>query len=145
MRSIAKTNNQNVLDARKDDKIQKMLQENRSKKNIDNGYWVLGTNVEAAKHGVLFEEDSEKIETVILHSDGFNYEILGLSLEEVLNKCKDQKNLENLQQMIREAEENDKYANKHARFKKNDDMAAIIDTGARVQEIDAKTESFEID
>ena len=66
--------------------------------------------------------------------DGFNYEILGLNIEEVVEQCKDQKGLEALQRRIREAEEKDRGANRQPRFKKSDDMSVVIDRPDRIQE-----------
>lgn len=126
MTEIAKNKNENVLDARNDDEIKRMLEENRAKKNVEGGYWTLGTSTETVSHGVLLEEKAEDIERVMLHSDGFNYRILGLTIEDVIEQCKTQAGIEILQRRIREAEENDKYCNSYARFKKHDDMAVVV-------------------
>lgn len=122
---LAKVKNTTVLNAKNNDEIKIMLEENRDKKNQENGYWTLGTSVEAVAHAVLFEEDANNISDVLLHSDGFNYKILGLSLEEVMEKSKTQSGLESLQIAIREKEESDEDCNKYPRLKKHDDMAVV--------------------
>ena len=61
----------------------------------------------------------------MLHSDGFNYEILNLSIKEVLEQCRTQEGLINLQNRIRLAEE-DEYFTKQLRMKKHDDMSVVI-------------------
>lgn len=126
MRELAKETSKNVLDVRNSEEIKTMLEENRAKKNTDGGYWILGTNQEAVQHATFAEKDSDEISNVMLHSDGFNYKIIGVTVEEVMKKCKTQAGLEEVQRRIREAEEMDPYANKHTRFKKGDDMAVII-------------------
>lgn len=126
MKEIAMQEHKNVLDVRYYQEIKTMLEENRAKKNTDIGYWTLGTSVEAIEHGVLVEECANPIESVMLYSDGFNFEILGLTLEEVIERCKDEEGMEALQIRIRQAEEADQYANKQPRFKQSDDMSVII-------------------
>lgn len=126
MKEIAIQEHKNVLDVRYYQEIKTMLEENRAKKNTDRGYWTLGTSIEAIEHGVLVEECAKQIESVILYSDGFNFEILDLTLEEVIEQCKDEKSMEALQIRIRQAEVADQYANKQPRFKQSDDMSVII-------------------
>ena len=70
----------------------------------------MGTSAEAVEHGVLVEECADNIESVILYSDGFNFEILGLTLQEAIEQCRDTRSLETLQIRIRQAEEKDPYA-----------------------------------
>ncbi len=125
MVELSRDRNQDVLETRNDSEIKTMLEVNRAKKNTEGGYWALGTSVEAIEHAALFEEDADKIEDVLLHTDGFNYKMLGLTPEKVIDICKTQEGLEYLQRAIREAEDVDASCNKHPRFKVHDDMAVV--------------------
>lgn len=126
LKKIAQDRDVNIAEARYDTEIEKMIKENRAKKNTDEGYWVLGTCIETVEHGTIFEEKAENLSSIMLHSDGFNYEILNLSIKEVLEQCRTQEGLINLQNRIRLAEEDDEYFTKQLRLKKHDDMSVVI-------------------
>ena len=126
MLEISKQEKINVIDTRNNPEIQKMLEINRAKKNIEGGYWALGTNIDAVNHAALYEEPVTDVEKVLLYSDGFNYDILDLTIEDILNNYKNENDFKILQEKIREAEELDKNANKQARFKMHDDMSLIL-------------------
>lgn len=141
MVEIASKTNQTVIETRSNPEIQRMLEINRGKKNTEGGYWILGTNAEAVEHAAIFEDDLDKIESVLLHTDGFNYKMLGMNKEELMETCKSQFGIEMMQRKIREAEEKDETCNRYPRFKQHDDMAAVNNIRQRliVQEIADKS------
>ena len=123
---IAKEKNCNVLDVRNYPEIETMLQDNRSKKNreVEDGYWVCGTNSEIIEHGVSVAFDNSKITDIILASDGFDYSLLKLNENSVYEQVK-QYGTDFVAKLIRNIEEEDEFCNKNPRFKKGDDLTVI--------------------
>lgn len=126
MVKIAKEKNCNVLDVRNYPEIETMLQDNRSKKNreVEDGYWVCGTNSEIIEHGVSVAFDNSKITDIILASDGFDYSLLELNENSVYEQVK-QYGTDFVAKLIRNIEEEDEFCNKYPRFKKGDDLTVI--------------------
>lgn len=127
MRKIADDRGVDVLDTREEDEIKEMLRVNREKKNsgLPDGYWILGTDIEAISHAKTFEYRSDDIEKIICVSDGFNYELLGLD-EEGFLRCCNAGNIDIYAENVRRAAEEDSKCNKMPRFKKSDDCSGFV-------------------
>lgn len=127
MKEIAEQKGCNLIETKKEEEIKRQLQANRTKKNSnqEGGYWVCGTNIEATKHGVTIQLDNEQIDGIILASDGFEYDLLGLGAKEVYKLIYD-KGADFVVRKLRDIEERDKGCNKWPRFKKSDDISLVV-------------------
>lgn len=127
MKEIAEQRNCDVIEAREDEEIQKMLQINREKKNrqCEGVYWTCGTTPEAVEHAGYFKIENEIIDRIILATDGFDYSMLGFDEKEIYNQLK-KNSAEDIASQIRALEEEDNRCNKFVRFKKSDDLSLII-------------------
>lgn len=126
MEEIAKESGRNVVDTRNDDEIQKMLKINREKKNTPNGYYILGTSEETVDKGIMYEYYKENIRQVLLFSDGFNYEIIGLTLNDIIENLNTEQSIEKIIKEIRDFEGKDIGCNRYPRLKASDDLSVIL-------------------
>lgn len=123
MVEISREKNCDVIDARKELEIEKMLQENRNKKNTYNegGYWVCGTTIDSAKNGVTLTFNNSEIAEILLATDGFDYSMLGVDDDEIF-KLVNRNGIEKIKNLIREKQNKDLGCNVFPRFKKGDDL-----------------------
>ncbi len=126
MAELAKERNCNVLDTRTDPEIEKMLQDNRAKKNayVDGAYWVCGTTPGAAKHGTTIRFNNDDIEGFLLATDGFDYSMLGFDEKRIYEAVKIYGS-DYLARAIRTVQAKDENCNQFPRFKKGDDLTVV--------------------
>lgn len=126
MIKLARERDCNVIDTRAVLEIEKMLQENRNKKNTncEGSYWVCGTTLKSAEHGICVNFDNENLDGIILATDGFDYTVLQLSEEEVYRLIKEKGTVE-VAKMIRDRQVADPFCNRFPRFKKSDDLTVV--------------------
>lgn len=126
MDSIHKEQNIPVVDARA--YVQEMLQSHRLMKNTDAGYWILGMEESAIRHGLYKKLNMEDIKKVCLFSDGFAqyYDTLHLSKDYkgFIDKVS-KSNLDKLYEELWEAQEADKECNRFPRLKVRDDVSIV--------------------
>lgn len=138
MVELAKERKCNVLDTRTDEEIEKMLQDNRSKKNTDceGSYWVCGTTPGTAAHGTSVSFNNAEVAGFLLATDGFDFSMLGLDEEKAYRVIKE-KGTAIVSRAIREKQEADAMCNQFPRFKKSDDLTAVhFDYMVREKNID---------
>lgn len=126
MAELAKERGCNVLDTRVDEEIEKMLRDNRNKKNTDceGCYWVCGTTPGTAKHGVCTTFNNSDVAGFVLASDGFDFSMLNLDEQQVY-KFITESGTEVVTRLIREKQEEDFMCNQFPRFKKSDDLTVV--------------------
>lgn len=127
MNLLSKENGCNVIETVKNDLIRKELYKNRSKmnKNCDGGYYICSTSVEAVQHITVYNFLKKDLETIIMFSDGLNYNILDIDLDSLYDLIK-KDNISNIVKTIRRKEDDDCFCNKYLRFKKHDDLSILI-------------------
>lgn len=127
MIEIAREKRCDVIEAKKDEEIKRELQANRGKKNkeCEGGYWVCGTNIEAAQHGISIRLENNQVDGIILASDGFEYSLLGMEAQEVYHLIYE-KGADFVVRRLRDIEERDRGCNKWPRFKKSDDLTLVV-------------------
>lgn len=123
----AKETNRNVIDTRNDQKIQEMLQNNRSKKNSnqDDSYYVCGTVPSIVNQGVHYNFLNKNLKRIICISDGVEYDVLGDNEYSFYNRL-DKETPEKIVKEIRKVEKQDNLCNKFPRFKQSDDISFLV-------------------
>jgi len=120
MVSIAHELNINVCDTLTNTIIQDMLKENRKKMNTKDGYWILSFCVEAIDHITQVKFEKEKIDKVLVFSDGFDI-LTSAFLKEIPRK-----GLKSYYEELLEIEDSDYSFSKYPRFHLHDDTSAIL-------------------
>lgn len=123
----AKTLSKNVVEMRNDEKIQRLLKQNREKKNSgkEDSYYVCGTEVDATKHGIYYFFPNSKLKRVIGMTDGVEYDMLNDDEITLYNRL-NVDSPEIIIKEIRQAQEEDYLCNKYPRLKKSDDITLVV-------------------
>lgn len=119
-------NGKGIKEARED--VKDNLVNNRLQMNTNEGYWILGFDEEAIKHSIYnkIKINNNNIQ-LLLMSDGFSalfntYEYIDkYNIFKELEKT----NLNQLYNLLRKIEDEDKDGFKYPRFKKSDDASAV--------------------
>lgn len=126
MKNISERENIHVFEAKS--LCDEDLLKNRSLKNSDEGYYILGFEEVAIEHALTGSiEIKDKLNIGII-SDGFSqyYDTLGLAENKEIFFSKIKKNdVVELLSEIRVAQENDKFCDKYPRMKKSDDATLL--------------------
>ncbi len=125
MVELSQKMNKDVIDTRKENEINEMLQKNRSLKNKENGYWTCEVKEEAVNHAVTYQLKNKELDRVVMATDGFAYKELEKNAKEIYQLLKE-KEARKIVNEIREKEEEDKKCNQYPRFKKSDDLTLVI-------------------
>ena len=126
MVELSKEKDCSVLDTRNCEEIQKMLIDNRSKKNtdVDGSYWVCGTTSGTANHGACITFNNSLVSGFVLATDGFDYSVLELDEKQVWELIIE-KGVDFVTTQIRDVQENDPLCDKFPRLKKADDLTVV--------------------
>ena len=102
------------------------LQYVRNLKNKENGYYILSDDIEAVKHGIYGVIEKNKIQDILLTTDGFSqiFDVFNAYNKAELFEALKTKNLEDIYAELYALQEQDKKCNKHPRFKTRDDATA---------------------
>lgn len=126
MYSIHKEKNVPMVSARA--YVKDMLQEHRLMKNTDEGYWILGMDECAIKHGIYNKLNMKDVQKVCIFSDGFAqyYDTLHLTHDYrgFLDKVS-KLNLDKLYEELWQAQEEDKDCSRFPRLKVRDDVSIV--------------------
>lgn len=115
-----------VIETMSTPEIQAMLRTNRATMNTPDGYWVLGLDEDAVKHASFVRIPYDNVERIVLYSDGLDYEILGLSVAEMVGYCANMSSLMQLYDQIRSEEYDDFTGTRRPRFKQSDDLSVVV-------------------
>ena len=117
---------QNVFEAMKTPRIQRMLRRIAERANTLDGYWALGRNRDAAMNAARYEIACRDVRKIFLYTHGFNCQILGMSAATIVQSCQTSDDLERLWHRIRAAENEDEAGEFQPRFRKHCNMSAVL-------------------
>ncbi|HKL10263.1 MAG TPA: protein phosphatase 2C domain-containing protein [Clostridia bacterium] len=105
----------------------RVLRENRSKMNSEDGYYILEHDVSAIKNGIYEEYQLDNVKEILMMSDGFSsihnkYKLL--SVEDLLAKSKNE-GIESILKTIRDIEKSDPGIETYKRLQRHDDATAV--------------------
>ncbi len=109
-----------VAQAAQHPQIRQLLQENRSRMNTPEGYWILSFCREALEHMQITRLPAQQVAAVTLFSDGFD------RMKPVFLQGLPNRSLQQLYRQIYEEEEKDPDFTRFPRFKCHDDASCVL-------------------
>ena len=128
MKEISISENISILESRNHDEVNKLLSQNRSFKNKDNGYYILDTSGNGINKAYSKNIKLNSIKSILVSSDGFSQAYDTLNIYDDFKSLMDNiriNSIENIKEEILKVQNNDKLLNKYPRFSKTDDITAI--------------------